>query len=351
MRNTVLSAVFLVLGSTAALAAPKRDRSWTDCISDVASTSIRGCTEVLARGGREAEQTRGNAHYNRGIEYAGMGRNDEALADFKAAAALRPDWGRPNVQMALLYRKLKKPDLAFAEINNAIARDPNVEDGYYFRADMLDDRGEYEEALSDVNRAIQLNPADPMAYNLRGVIENRMRKFTRAIRNFNVGLQLEPRKGVIYSNRAWSFAQMGELELSLSDYDYAIQLAADQPHVLNGRGIVHSRMGNVDLALADFNRALRVDPKFRQARENRVDMLLRKKDCKTALPELDALIAEESKAVLLAFRGTCQGAIGNAAAALLDFNAALSQEPRMALAVSGQHKAEEMLTGKPQATF
>ena len=351
MRKTVLTATFLALTTTAALAAPKGDRQWADCMSDDAAKSIRGCTEVLARGSRVSDRTRAGAHFNRGIEHAKAGRHQEALADFGAAASLRLDSARPFVEMMQVHRRMGNLDLALVEINKAVSREPDNADVYFHRADLLDDRGELEEALSDLDRAIAKNPAYGRAYNLRGLIMNKQKRYPRAIREFNIALQQEPQMAVVYGNRAWSFSQMGELELALADYDYAIQLAPDRPNVLNGRGLVHGRMGNIDLALADFNRAIRLDPRFRAARENRVDMLLRKKDCRTAMPELDALIAEQSKPLLLAFRGTCQGSLGNLAAALLDFNAALAREPELGIARSGHRKAEAMLAGTPPASF
>ena len=86
MKWLVVVALALTLSATGAWA----DR-YSDCVqSKDLDRAIRGCTQVIERGEREAPKNRAVAYYNRGIAYQKKGDKDQAIADYRKALEINP---------------------------------------------------------------------------------------------------------------------------------------------------------------------------------------------------------------------------------------------------------------------
>src|SRR5262249_24350131 len=99
------------------------------------------------------------------------------------------------------------------------------------RADVYEDRGEFELALADLDRVVGIDGGSARAHNLRGII----RKKTQA------------------------------LELAIADFDTALRIDPGCVFAFNHRGLVYEQTGDLDRALTDFRRALSIDAADRTA--------------------------------------------------------------------------------------
>jgi tetratricopeptide (TPR) repeat protein len=62
--------------------------------------------------------------------------------------------------------------------------------------------------------------------------------------------------------------EAGEIEKALSDCNLAIELAPDLPAAYNYRGMILEDIGKLDQAFADYQEAIRIDPEWKDARDN-----------------------------------------------------------------------------------
>ena len=67
------------------------------------------------------------AHYNIGVAYYRLGRHAEALAAFKKAIAIKPHYGLAHYNMGVTYEKLKQNKLAVAAYEKFISLEPRGE--------------------------------------------------------------------------------------------------------------------------------------------------------------------------------------------------------------------------------
>jgi tetratricopeptide (TPR) repeat protein len=196
---------------------------YADAVADLTSAIALGPNEpgyYLERGLAEerlsADPTKPPAH--------------RPLDDFNQALTLKPDSIPALLARAGLYRRLREPALAKADLDaadKAAASQPAMR---LMIANVYAAGDDYPEALSEFDQWIAANPKDDrMAQALNG--------------------------------RCWARAMLGQdLDKALKDCNAALKLAPGDPTFLDSRGLVKLRLGDADGSIRDYNDAIRLNP-------------------------------------------------------------------------------------------
>jgi tetratricopeptide (TPR) repeat protein len=179
---------------------------------------------LLATFDRAVELSPGDAdaHYNRGVALARLGRHEEALAAYDRAVELRPDH-------------------ANAHGNRGAA---------------LADLGRHEEALVAYDRAVELRPGYTIAHYNQGVTLTILERYEEALAAYDRAVGLQPDHADAYGNRGNVLARLGRYEEALVAYDRAVELRPDDFVGHFGRSQVHLLRGKTDVALSALSNAL-----------------------------------------------------------------------------------------------
>lgn len=206
--------------------------------------------------------------FNTGVGLQSHGRLDEAIAEFRAAAALYP--ALPQVHY----------DLGIA----------------------LRDSGRLPEAIAELREAVRWAPRDPRALNNLGVALGQAGTAGEAVQCFRAALAVDPNLAEARGNLAEWYAAHGRLDEAATEAEKAIQLepsllaawktltrirgqqrlpsealaaaqaasnlAPDDPTVLNALGIALAELGRRQDAVSAFQRALERDPGNAAIRRN-----------------------------------------------------------------------------------
>src|ERR1043166_2903844 len=148
------------------LAAPARADDWDDCRSDVPDRLIAGCTGVIQKAERPANDL-AVAHRRRAIWYGRRGMLDRAMEDVEAVVRLMPNSAEALADRALAHRQRGNLDGALADSEKAIELDPNSAVAHYQRGLVRQSKGENERAMADFDRSIALRPDFPGPYASR----------------------------------------------------------------------------------------------------------------------------------------------------------------------------------------
>jgi tetratricopeptide (TPR) repeat protein len=135
---------------------------WMVCESAVdPSVKVGACTTAIQSG--ELDETAlGWAYNNRGVGYARMGRNADAISDFSEAIRMLPQRFVPYSNRGALYTTMERYDLALQDLNRSIDIFP--EDTFTLR-----NRGEIYLRLGDFDRSIEdLQVALPLLHQMSG---------------------------------------------------------------------------------------------------------------------------------------------------------------------------------------
>ena len=231
--------------------------------------------------------------YNRAQLYAGLGRLEEALADYTAVIEEDPHYAEYHFDRAALLRRLERDDEAMAEYETAMRLSPPFPELYYNRGDLRSALGDADGALADFGYVLEIDPGYVDAYINRAAILMETGQPAAARGDLADGLAVAPddphllcllarleleeghrdgaraaadaavRAGAgvaeAWATRAAIAFELGEPAGAVADLSRAIELAPD-PAVLFNRAVAHQALENWGAAEADFTAVLEADP-------------------------------------------------------------------------------------------
>ncbi|MCX3061360.1 tetratricopeptide repeat protein [Streptomyces beihaiensis] len=151
-------------------------------------------------------------------------------------------------------------DDALADYAVVIEQDPNHAEHYLERGDILRRLGRDEEALADYTRALELSPPFPEIYYNRGDLRLADGDVKGAMEDFSYVIELEPEFLEAYINRAGLHLELGDPDAALRDAETGLRLAPDCAHLHAVVGHVLAEREDHAGAEAAYDRALNADP-------------------------------------------------------------------------------------------
>jgi len=115
--------------------------------------------------------------------------------------------------------------------------------------------------IADLDRAIAANPNDGAALAKRGQMFAVRGNYSSAIKDFDEVIRLRP-EAEAFNNRCWARAVVGDLQSALNDCNVALQLRPRYADAFDSRGMINLKSGQLSKAIADFDAALRINPKL-----------------------------------------------------------------------------------------
>jgi len=172
------------------------------------------------------------ARNNLGVAYLEADRLDDAVVQFNAAVALKPDHETAYNNLGMIYSRQGLLDKA----------------EYAFR------------------KAVSIKPDYAKAYNNLGVIYVRQGRFDDALNVFETAVSFKTVVVDAYNNLGILYMQKGlfrEAEKALQD---AMQISPDYAKAHYNMGLLYEQQGRINEALGEFKAALRLDPTYAKAR-------------------------------------------------------------------------------------
>ena len=165
--------------------------------------------------------------------------------------------------------ELKRYEEALAEYNAALALRPDDPDILNNRGVTLDELKRYEESLADLNRALELRPHDPVSLSNRAAILSNLNRNEEALAACDRALQLRPDDSATLGNRGIALLRLQRYEEALASFNRALDLQPDQPPHFYNRGCLFSVTGRYEEALRELSRAIAGDEESgRRARDD-----------------------------------------------------------------------------------
>jgi F-type H+-transporting ATPase subunit a len=198
--------------------------AWTRCQSDDRDARIAGCTEIIARGSREAKRNLIVAYVNRSGAYRVKGDVERAIADLDNALKLQPKSGFILTERASIHLAKDDFDRAIADYARALQLDQNLTAAYSGRAKAYLATGDLDKAIADFDQAIKRDPRLASAYDGRGLAFFAKGDFDKALADFSEAVTLEPRFAAAFLDRARVYQNKQDLDRAKQDLEAAVKL-------------------------------------------------------------------------------------------------------------------------------
>ena len=202
-----------------------------------------------------------------GIAAGQVDKLDEAVAKFTEALAKHPtpaEAAQAFLWRADAYVHKERFEPAWADLAEAISRDPKQRKAYYLQGYILDERHDLRSAIEAYSKAIALDAHDVDSLYNRGVDLFMQGSMDAAIKDFTSAIEDDGKHVSAYTNRGAAFASTGKLEASLADLSKAISLNPMAINAYVNRAKVHMMRREWEDAVKDCDEALRIAPQNQQ---------------------------------------------------------------------------------------
>lgn len=231
-----------------------------------------------------------------------LGEPAEAAADLERALALDPDSGVALVIRAELHREAKRWDAARADLERAIRlaragrvdfRAVNGESGLWLRlGDVLRLARRLGPALEAYDQAVKLAPDNVEALEHRGALRLEAGRPRDALADFERAVQLAPRRPLALLNRVRALAALGDTRRALAEITRITgELLPRSARAWHLRARLHKQLGQQATALRCHDKALQLDPRYVTAWIDRGVLRLEQGQPERAIGDFDRAIA------------------------------------------------------------
>ena len=182
------------------------------------------------------------AHYNLGIALHDRGQNDQSIAHYRQAAAIRPEYVEAHYNLARL----------------------------------LVEKGEFEDAIAHYEQALTINPDDAEAHNNLGSTLFQIGRVDEAIVHFQKALAIQPDYADASCNLANALLSKGDMDGAIVHYTACLALSPNQADVQYNLASALFRKGRTDEAIVHYQKTLELQPGNANAHANLGSALLEK---------------------------------------------------------------------------
>jgi protein O-mannosyl-transferase len=208
------------------------------------------------------------AHYNLGIALRAQGDIDQAVAHYRQAVALRPDYTDAHFNLARVL--VDRGELADAVVHYeaVLASDPNDAEAHNNLGNTLFRIGRITEALAHYETAIAIRPAYPEAsLNLADALLAQG-DTDGAINQYLAGLAGLPNRAPAQYHLANALLRKGRIEEAVSHYRKTIELDPQNADAHANLGSAFLQQGSVEAAIAEYRTAIQIAPDNLAAQTN-----------------------------------------------------------------------------------
>lgn len=223
-------------------------------------------------------------HFRLGIVYGDRGLRDEAMAEYRRAIEIDPEYPKSYLNLGALLAEADRHTEAAEIFRRAIAIDPDYVAARVNLAMAYERVGEYEAALAEVDTAIAIDPEGAMALKERGIVLYRAGRAAeaadalreaarwdadggeRAEIEFYLGLierseaPTVPAEAVVEMARADSLARAGRPVEATRALEAAARLAPKSGEPLRRLALLKREIGLLEEAVVLMRSALGVEP-------------------------------------------------------------------------------------------
>lgn len=233
-----------------------------------------GEAERLCREAVAADPDCFDAHHLLAVLDARRGRQQEALAGFDRALALRPDYPPLMSNRGNALRALGRLDEALASFDAALARWPEFPQALANRGTTLHELGRPVDALASYDQALALRPDFPEALVGRAETLCELQRFDEALASCERALAVRPGYAGAFVNRGNALMALDRFEEALANYNQALARQPGLPEALANRGAPLRALGRLGEAQATYERALGLQPENPGWRLDRAAIML-----------------------------------------------------------------------------
>ncbi|MBM9614088.1 tetratricopeptide repeat protein [Desulfobulbus rhabdoformis] len=192
----------------------------------------------------EVNGTLGEAHYQRGLCFEAVGRNEEAIKDMQLAKMY--GFASPELD-SFLQRHTPPPPVPLV----------NEQEEQRWTAEEDLRMGRFDQAEHAFLLMLQQNPQDDYAlFQLGQIYSQWKRNSEKALEYYGRAIAANPKRPEIYLYRAALYSSQEKFELAAEDYSSMLEISPNKDTILADRAHCYMQLGEYTKAETDLRKAL-----------------------------------------------------------------------------------------------
>jgi tetratricopeptide (TPR) repeat protein len=209
-----------------------------------------------------------DAHTNLGLALWRQGRLEEAAAHYRSALQSTPDAALPHSNLGLVLTEMGRVDEAIVHLSDAVRLDPELSGARVNLGNALRVSGRAQEALEQYELAVQIDPEDAEAHNNIGAMLAQQGRRAEAATRFRTALRHDPRSADAHNNLGLILRSEGRTHDAIEHLRRALEIRPTWAQAHNDLGVTLVDAGQIGEAIKQFEEALRLQPDLPDARIN-----------------------------------------------------------------------------------
>ena len=197
-----------------------------------------------------------------GAVNAGLGRLEQAVANFEKALAIKPDYAEAYNNMGSALKDKGESDAAIESYKKALKIKPDYAEAYNNMGNALLDKGEPDPAIESYKMALKIKPDYAGAYNNMGNALKDKGEPDPAIESFKKALKIKPDYAEAYNNMGNALLDKGDPEAAIESYKMAIKIKPDHADAYNNMGAALKDKEESGAAIESYKKALEIKPDY-----------------------------------------------------------------------------------------
>ena len=185
-------------------------------------------------------------------------KNDLAL--FERACELSPRSPAAHLSLAIEYARIGRKEDAIFHDREALRYYPEHPRAHNHLGSLLAARGDYAEGVEHIRTALRLRPEYPMAHYALGTAHMQAGKLSEAIEAFERAIEQNPRLDRAHANLGLTYERHGDLPRALASYERAATLNPSLYEAQLWLGSLRTQVGQAHQAVAPLEAAARLRP-------------------------------------------------------------------------------------------
>lgn len=199
-------------------------------------------------------------HKRNAVALRKRGRFDEALAELDKALALQPDFPAAIFNIAAIRLEQGRPADALETFRQAIELKPDYHQAFIAVAACLRKLGRLPEAVEACETALRMAPDDPDAHATFATVLHSQHEMSKAAQEFEVAKSLRPNDPKILNNFGNLLMELDQPVRAGQLYRSAIAIDPNRAELFNNLGNMLKLQGELDDAIDCYRRTLALKP-------------------------------------------------------------------------------------------
>jgi tetratricopeptide (TPR) repeat protein len=183
-------------------------------------------------------------HSNLGTVLHANGKPDEALACYRRAVILKPDYADAHSNLGNALAGRGQIPEAMAHFQRVLALNPNHADAHTNLGAALSEQYRFAESVAHCERAIALKPQGAEAYSNLGNALLGLNNPEDAVVCFVQAIKLKPDYLAAYFNLGNTLQELEKLDDAITMYDRALTIRSDYAQATYGKAMAQLRNGD-----------------------------------------------------------------------------------------------------------